>query len=114
MQAKNKNSKPKPKDNIATMDDFFNHHFNSNTVFIESLPPQRIPIHRVEAVIQNGLNNRASSNPNYQTPTIEAAIIQNIIETGQNLYKSAHTMKHHSRAYYNLNKRTYLTQNNSV
>ena len=79
-------SKLKLPQNINIMDKFFNHHFDSNTTFIESAPPQKIPIHKVETIIQNGLNYRTTHKPN-QTSTIDAAIIQNIIETGQNPYK---------------------------
>ena len=84
---KHKNTKTKPEDNIKIMDKFFNHHFNSKTIFIEPPPPQQVPLHKVATIIQNGLNYRASTQPNYQIPTIDAAIIKNIIETGQNLYK---------------------------
>ena len=80
-------SKLKIPQNTNIMDKFFNYHFNSNTVFIEPPPPQQVPLHRVATIIQNGLNYRASKQSYTQTHTVDAAIIKNIIETGQNLYK---------------------------
>ena len=80
-------SKLKIPQNTNTMDKFFNYHFNSNTVFIEPPPPQQVPLHKVATIIQNGLNYRASRQSCIQSHTIDAAIIKNIIETGQNLYK---------------------------
>ena len=68
------------------MEKFSKHHFNVKTIFLQPAPPNRIPFQDLEPIIQNGLNNRATTNPNYRPPNTETDTIRKIVESGHNQY----------------------------
>lgn len=69
------------------MDKFFKQYLNPQTIILHPPYPYQAPTNRLEFIIQNALNNRATANPNFQPPHNEGITIRNIVEKAMNIHK---------------------------